>query len=263
MGKPENFLVSRAVLVRSDRTDSGEFSEPAVGQRMSPTRSNLHGDPSMAIRVLLVDDHEMIRAGIRSILEKESLIQIVGEACNGRKAIEAVRALLPDVVLMDIGMPELNGVEATRQILGERPETRVIAVAGHTDTRFVPEMLKAGAVGHIAKSAANSEFAIAVFTAARGDVHLSPKILGAVLSEQRRREQMDIRGVYEILTVREREVLQLVAEGHSSKECAVRLKVGTKTVETHRNQIMRKLSIRSVAELTKYAIREGLTSLDI
>ena len=218
------------------------------------------------MRVLLADDHRIVREGLRSLLADESDIEVVAEADNGRRAIELTDELTPDVVVMDVGMPELNGIEATRRILASRPEAKVIALSMHSDRRFVAEMLKAGASGYLLKDGAFEELVGAIRTVTAGRTYLSPRIANVVVEEYVRQQPRTSGvepGVYAKLSPREREVLQLLAEGKATKEAAAALHLSVKTVETHRRQIMEKLGLYSVAELTKYAIREGLTSVEV
>jgi DNA-binding NarL/FixJ family response regulator len=214
----------------------------------------------MSVKILLADDHAIIRQGLRSLLEKESEIEVVGEAEDGRKALHLVRELAPDIVVMDITMPNLNGIDATRQIVSRNPKTRVIALSIHSNKRFVADMLKAGASGYVLKECLFDEFVQAIRTVAGGDTYLSPKITGMVVSDYV--EYLAASRSVSILTEREHEVLQLLAEGKSTKQISLELHVSPKTIEANRRQIMEKLNIHSIAELTKYAIREGLTSLE-
>ncbi len=215
----------------------------------------------MTIRVLLADDHKIVRDGLRTLLEKHSDIAVLGEAEDGREALQLARKLSPDVVVMDIAMPELNGIEATRQILSEYPGIKIVALSMHSDKRFVSEMLKAGASAYLLKDCAFEELITAIRTIMKGKIYLSPGIAGVVLADYIRDDRKSEQSVFSQLSDREREVLQLMAEGKSTKEVAAHLNVSIKTVETHRTNIMTKLDIHSIAELTKYAIREGLTSL--
>jgi DNA-binding NarL/FixJ family response regulator len=210
-------------------------------------------------KILLADDHQIVCDGLRMVLENEGGMQVAGTASTGREAVRLTRELQPDVVIMDVAMPELNGIEATRQIVDAQPGTRVIGLSMHADKRFIRGMLEARAAGYLLKECAAAELALAIRTVVGGRIYLSPAITGVVVEDyvghrgdERRR----------LLTPREREVLQLLAEGNSTREIAQSLFISVKTVETHRRQIMEKLNIHSVAELTKYAIREGLTSLD-
>jgi DNA-binding NarL/FixJ family response regulator len=216
----------------------------------------------MSIGILLVDDHAIIRQGLRSLLEKQPDLEVVAEAEDGRKAIELVRELLPDIVIMDVTMPSLNGIEATRQICSAFPEVRVIALSIHSNRRFIGDMLQAGAAGYILKDSLFEELIRAIKAVTAGGRYLSPKITGVVVDDYIKHLSTSADSPLASLTSREREVLQLVAEGRSTKQVALELHVSTKTIEANRRQIMEKLDLHSVAELTKYAIREGLTSLE-
>ncbi len=216
----------------------------------------------MGTRILLADDHEIMRQGLRSLIEKEADLEVVAEAEDGRTAVTLARKLAPDVVVMDIGMKDLNGIEATRQILAESPRIKIIALSVHRDRRFVEEMLKAGASGYLLKEGAWADLTRAIEVVSSGQVYLSPPIADLVVSDFVRQSPQPDSSPFEVLSPREREVLQLLAEGRSTKEVAAYLHVSVKTVETHRLHIMRKLDMHSMAELTKYAIREGLTPLD-
>ena len=214
-------------------------------------------------RILIADDHKIIRDGLRALLEKGDQHEVVGEAEDGRAAVKLAKSLGPDLVIMDIGMPELNGVEATGQIVKQDPRVKVIALSMHSDASYVGRILRAGATGYLLKDCAFEEMAGAMEVVLGGGVYLSPGITGVVVEDYvRKLERSGNDSPIEVLTPKEREVLQLLAEGKSSKEIAACLHVSVKTIETHRQNIMGKLEIRSVAELTKYAIRMGLTSLD-
>lgn len=214
------------------------------------------------MKILLADDHKLMREGLRMLLEKLGRITIVGEADNGVSAVRMARDLKPDLVLMDIAMPDLNGIEATRRIMTEAPGVKVIALSMHADKRFVRHMFAAGAAGYVLKGSAFEEVAAAIKTVAAGRIYISPKITDQVLSEYVKQLIKSSAGAESPLSGREREVLQMLAEGKSSRKIAERLHVSVTTVDTHRKHIMDKLGFRSIAELTKYAIREGLTSLD-
>jgi len=216
----------------------------------------------MSIRVLLVDDHTIIREGLRSLLEKQPEMEVIADTNDGRKALYLVRQLLPNIVIMDISMPGLNGIEATRQIIAEFPDIKVIALSIHSKRRFVADMLSAGATGYILKECLFDELVQAIKAVAAGGRYLSPKITDVVVSDYVKRLSTSAESPFEALKTREREVLQLVAEGKSTKQIALELHVSTKTIEANRRQIMDKLNIHSVAELTKYAVREGLTTLE-
>ena len=216
----------------------------------------------MILRIVLADDHQLFRDGLRTLLGQQADMEVVGEAIDGLSAVEAVGRLRPDILLMDISMSGLNGLEATRRILADGSTTRVIMLSMHADQRYVTEALRAGALGYVLKDSAIGELLGAIRTVARGRRYLSATLADRVIGEY-----IDLAGgrspsAFSILSPRERQVLQLLAEGTSTKEMAVRLKVSVKTVETHRRQIMEKLDIHSVAELTKYAIREGITPLE-
>ncbi len=216
----------------------------------------------MSIRILLADDHKITRQGLRSLLEKQQDMEVVAEADNGRNAVRLAGEIAPDVVIMDLTMPDLNGVEATRQIVADSPDVKIIALSMHSDSLFVTEMLKSGAAGYLLKDCAFEELAKAIRIVLDGKTYLSPSISGVVVEDYvHRLSKVEFSGP-EILSDREREVLQLMAEGHSTKQIAIKLHISVKTVETHRRQIMGKLDIHTVAELTKYAIRKGLTSLE-
>ena len=216
----------------------------------------------MTIRIMLADDHKMIRDGLKALLEKQRDLQVIAEAADGQNAVRTARKVSPDVVVIDIGMPDLNGIEATRQISALPHKPKIIGLSMHADRRYVTQMLKAGASGYLLKDSAFEELVKAIATVMKGQVYLSPQIAGTVLDEYRRTAKEDDGTVFSVLTEREREVLQQIAEGCSTKEIAAELSISVKTIETHRRQIMEKLKLHSVAELTKYAVKEGLTDLD-
>ncbi len=217
----------------------------------------------MSIRILLADDHQMFREGLRAILERDKKLTVVGEAANGRQAMEMAAAKPPDIVIMDIGMPELNGVDATRHILANNPKVKVIVLSAHTDRRFVSAVLEAGASAYVLKEAAGEEILRAISAVYAGRKYLSSEIAGSVIEGfvnnhgQAGKTRSGAR-----LAEREREVVQLLAEGKTSKEIAGLLNISVKTVETHRRNIMSKLEVHSLAALTKFAIREGLTTTE-
>jgi DNA-binding NarL/FixJ family response regulator len=219
----------------------------------------------MSIAVLIADDHAMMREGLRSILEKapEGDLRVVAEAPDGRTVLKLVGERRPDVVIMDVALPGLNGIETTRRLLAAHPRVRVIALSTHADKRFVMAMLEAGALGYVVKEAAGADLIRAIRSAMLNQVYLSPKVATGVAESAvalARRSDAELTG--STLGGREREVLQLIAEGKTSKRIASTLSISVNTVEAHRRNIMRKLGLHSVAELTKYAIREGLTSAE-
>jgi DNA-binding NarL/FixJ family response regulator len=214
------------------------------------------------IRVLLVDDHELMREGLRSILEREKDVEVVGEAASGQVAVELARTLAPQVVVMDVAMKDLNGIEATRRIRAACPKVQVIALSSHSDRRYVSAMLDAGACGYVLKANAYDELRRAISAAQKGKSYLCSDVTDDVVVASRRGADSEPATLRTRLSSREREVLQLLAEGLSSPEIGKRLYLATSTVDTHRRNIMRKLGIHSVADLTKYAIREGMTSVE-
>ena len=216
----------------------------------------------MDIKILLADDHKITRDGLKSLLENQNHMIVVGEAENGRQAVRLALDLAPDVVVMDINMPELNGIEATRQIISELPGTKIIALSMYSDKRYVVGMLKAGVSGYLLKNCAFDELVSAISAVVANQNYMSQKIADTVMKDYANILESNDNSPAASLTAREREVLQLIAEGLKTKDIAARIHVSIKTVETHRQQIMRKLNARSVAELTKIALREGITSLD-
>jgi DNA-binding NarL/FixJ family response regulator len=216
----------------------------------------------MTIRILLVDDHRMVREGVRSLLGASPDVEVVGEAGNGWEALDLVRTLSPDVVVMDIRMPDLNGVEATRLIRAQYKRVKVIALSMHADSRYVHNMLYAGACGYVLKSSAHEELLHAVRAASQGKAYLSPEIVGMVVERSTTLHSGPGVSAYSTLSARERQVLQLVAEGKSSAGIAKELRVTVRTIETHRLHLVQKLGLHGTADLTKYAIREGLTSVE-
>jgi DNA-binding NarL/FixJ family response regulator len=216
----------------------------------------------MSIKILLADDHKIVRDGLRALIEKQQDMEVVAEAADGRTAVRLAKEMLPDVVIMDISMPDLNGIEAARQIVAGAPRVKIITLSMHSDSRFVKEVFKAGASGYLLKECAFEELARAIHTVAADQIYLSPRITHVVLNDYMSRLPMAEASVFSVLSAREREVLQLMAEGKTTKEIAYSLDLSVKTVEAHRQKIMEKSNIHSVAELTKYAIREGLTSLE-
>jgi len=216
----------------------------------------------MTIKIMLVDDHKIIRDGLRALIEKQRDMEVVAEAADGQNAVKIARKIQPHICVLDIGMPELNGIEATRQIVKLPHKPKVIGLSMHADRRYVAQMLKAGASGYILKNSAFGELAQALATVMKGEVYLSPTVAETVVDDYRRVVKQDDNSAYVLLSEREREVLQQIAEGSSTKDIAAALDISVKTIETHRRQIMEKLKLHSVAKLTKYAVKEGLTDLE-
>ncbi len=217
----------------------------------------------MSIRIIIVDDHSITREGLRALLEKQPDIEVVAEAENGRTGVKLAKRHQPDMVVMDINMPDLNGIDATRQIIEEVPTVKVIALSMYADRSYIKGMLKAGASGYLMKNCAFEELTLAIRAVHADETYLSSKISDIVRKEFIKLLKSGDTSAAGILTDREREVLQLIAEGMKTKEIADHIHISVKTVEARRKQIMEKLKIDSVAGLTKYAIKEGLTSLEI
>jgi two-component system, NarL family, response regulator NreC len=213
----------------------------------------------MTIRILLADDHTILRAGLKMMLNAQPDMEVIGEAQDGRQAIQEVQRLQPDIVLMDITMPDINGIEATRQIKRMQPDVRVLILTMHEHDEYIFQALRAGASGYILKEAADTELITALHIIQSGQFYLSPTaqsvMVGDYLQRVRTGEEKDS---YSSLTEREREILKLVAEGHTNNQIAERLVISPKTVDTHRTHIMDKLNLHSRAELVKYAMRRGL-----
>ncbi len=212
------------------------------------------------ITVLLADDHAVLREGLRAVLAAESDIEVVGEADNGRHAVQLTNKLLPDVVVMDIAMPELNGLEATRQIIHDVPSTKVIVLSSYGDDEYVSQLTEGGAIGYLLKQTAANDLIKAIREAKQGNAYFSPAISRRMLDHYRRSftNGQPARKTAEALTSRENEVLQLIAEGKTSKQIAAALCISFKTVEKHRQQVMNKLNIHDIAGLTRYAIAKGV-----
>ncbi len=206
------------------------------------------------IRILLVDDHAMVRQGFRMILGSQSDMEIIGEAGNGKVAVEMAEKLLPDVIVMDVAMPELNGIEATRKIIAAQPRSRILALSMHKDSVYVREILRAGARGYLLKDSIDGDLLAAVRAVAKGEGYLSPAVSDAVLTDYRKH----VTAPLDLLTSREREVLQMIAVGKTNKDIANELKLSVYTVDAHRGRIMEKLNLHSTGELVRFAVRNGL-----
>jgi DNA-binding NarL/FixJ family response regulator len=228
---------------------------------MTETTQSTPSAGTEAIRILLADDHSLFRAGVHALLSNVAGVKVVGEADTGRKALEMVRTHMPDVVLMDIAMPEMNGLETTTRVTKEFPGVRVIVLSMHAGEEYVMQALRAGACGYLLKDAATSELELAVRAVARGETYLTPTISKRVIDDYLMRTTGS-QGPVDQLTKRQREILQLIAKGYTSKEMAQMLNLSPKTIETHRTQLMKQLDIHDVAGLVRYAIRVGLVTLD-
>lgn len=216
----------------------------------------------MPIRIVLADDHKIVRDSLRVLLESDTKYEIVGEASNGREAVELTEKIEPDIVIMDVGMPELNGIDATRIICKGDSGTKVVALSMHSDNQFVQQMLEAGASAYLLKDAVFNDLKQAIDKATLGKVYISDSANISHKSRLKPKTSDEAADSIALLAPREREVLQLLAEGRTTKEIAADLELSPKTVETHRQRIMDKLNIRSIAGLTKYALRQGLTALE-
>jgi two-component system response regulator NreC len=214
------------------------------------------------MKILIADDHGIVREGLRSLIEKEPDMEVVGEAKDGVETVEFARELKPDVVIMDVSMPNLNGIEATRMILSENPKIKVIVLSIHVEKRIVKEILSVGAAGYVLKTYLFEELSRALRSVMVNGYYLSPKVTNIVVGEYLDDSARVQTGNKVNLTSREREVLQLIAEGKTSKQIALMLHVSQKTIETHRRRLLEKIEASGVAELTKYAIREGITSVE-
>jgi DNA-binding NarL/FixJ family response regulator len=222
----------------------------------------VEGDKGHVIRVAVADDHHLVRQGIRALLEKGDDIEVVGEAANGQEAVELVERCAPDVLVMDIAMPRLNGVQATARVRALDVGTRVVILSMYSDETLVRETLRNGASGYLLKRSLAEELLLAVRAASRGEVYLSPPISQAVVADFLRGAPDSEESRFDCLTPREREVLQLVAEGHTNRAIARMLQVSIKTVEKHRTNLMSKLDVHDVAGLTRIALKHGLVFLD-
>ncbi|HPR64788.1 MAG TPA: response regulator transcription factor [Thermoanaerobaculia bacterium] len=215
----------------------------------------------MTLRILLADDHKIVLDGLTSMLEKSSSVSTVKQALDGLAAVKMAEEFSPDIAIIDISMPGMNGIEVTRRILAIHPETKIIILSMHADGRYISAALKEGAMGYLLKESAFDELTEAIRSVVRGQVFLSTAITDTVVKDYLRYLVQEKASVFSVLSAREREILQMISEGISTKQIAKELDVSVKTVETHRKNIMDKLDIHSIAELTKYAIREGITSL--
>ncbi len=217
----------------------------------------------MNIKILVVDDHGILREGLCLLIGQQEDMEMIAEAADGREAVELVRKLKPDLVLMDISMPGLNGIEATRQITKENPSTKVLALSAYSNKSFVTDTLKAAASGYILKDSLAGELIRAIYAVTAGQRYLCPKVAGIVVDDYiHAGEPMSYKPLLDRLTGKERELLQLLAENKSNKEAARLLHVSVKTVDARRRDLMNKLGMSGIAELTKFAIREGLTSVE-
>jgi DNA-binding NarL/FixJ family response regulator len=221
----------------------------------------------MSIRILLADDHKILREGLKSLIEKQPDMEVIAEAENGRSTVQLTRELSPDVLIIDVSMPDMNGIEATRQIISGATSARVLALSIHANRKFITEMLRAGASGYVLKECAFEELVKAVHAVFDGHIYLCNAINDLIvrdyLNKLKEGKPVSSEGskAFSILTEREREVLQLLAEGKTTKEIAFSLHVSVKTIEAFRHNLMNKLGIYSIAGLTKFAVLEGLTSL--
>jgi DNA-binding NarL/FixJ family response regulator len=213
------------------------------------------------ITILIADDHAIFREGLRGLIEKEPGIEVLGEAGDGLETVSLAAQLHPDVIIMDITMPGMNGIEATRRIIAESPDIRVLVLSMESDRRFIVEVLESGASGYVLKNAVFAELADAIRTVAAGEMYLGPMISELIIKDYLQRIPDGLPLTHSMLTTREREMLQMIADGRNAKEIAGAFEISVKTVEVHRHNIMKKLNLYSIAELTKYAVREGLTPL--
>ncbi len=215
-----------------------------------------------ALRIVLADDHQLFRTGLRQLIERHPSVTVVGEAATGIAAIDVTKRLLPDLLLLDISLPELNGIEVARRLTQELPDVRILIISMHSDRRYVVEALRAGAKGYLLKDSSPDEMVRAIQKVMRGQFYLSAQINEQVVADFVRQSKSADATAFSVLSAREREVLQLIAEGKTTKQIAELLNLSAKTVETHRMHIMDKLQLHTLPELTRYALREGLTSLE-
>jgi len=216
----------------------------------------------MSTRIILADDHRILREGIRSLLEKEPDMDVVGEAEDAETAVRLAKELSPDLVIMDITLPDLNGIIAASQIIGGAPNVKVLALSMHSKTQFVKKMLEAGASGYLLKECATEELTRAIKTVVAGQTYLSPKIAGDLVDNLLSKPPAPQITGFSTLSDRERQVVKLLVEGYSTKDAAIALEVSAKTIETHRQRAYKKLGINNIPDLTKLAVRAGLTTLD-
>jgi DNA-binding NarL/FixJ family response regulator len=216
----------------------------------------------MRLRVLLADDHKLVRAGIRSLLERLPGLDVVAEASDGKEALLLVEEHQPQVVLMDLSMPGLNGIEATRHLTRKFPQVRVLILSIYSDEEHVYQSLRAGAAGYLMKGAATEELELAIRSVARGGTYLSPPVSKPVIMEYIRRTNVGL-GVREGISPRQSQILKLIAEGETTKQVAMHLAISVKTVETHRSALMRRIGVRDVAGLVRYAVKVGLVDLQL
>jgi two-component system, NarL family, response regulator NreC len=217
----------------------------------------------MKVKLIIADDHKMIRDGLCSLLEKHPNFEVIAEVENGKEAVEVTKQLNPDVVIMDVTMPGLNGIEATRKIIEYNPDVKVIGLSMHSDPEFVSGLLSAGASGYLLKESAFGELVQAINAVVRNKCYICPEVASVVIKGFKGHRISQEHEETSILTEREREILQLIAEGYSSKEIAAELNLSVKTVSSHRQNIMDKLHCHDVVKLTKYAIRKGFTSAEV
>jgi len=218
--------------------------------------------PISKTRILLADDHQIVREGLRALLGRQSDFEVVGETADGTSTVKFAKKHLPDIIIMDVTMPDLNGIEATRQITTEIPDVRIVALSMYFDRHFVAKMLRAGARGYLRKDCASQELVHAIEVVSRGKYYISPNLGINSPKDVLNGAEIPHFIAFSLLTSKQREVLQFIAEGKTTKYIAERLGVSAKTIDKHREHIMEKLDIHSVAELTKFAIREGITSVD-
>jgi DNA-binding NarL/FixJ family response regulator len=218
-------------------------------------------DKVMGLKIMIVDDHAVVREGLRLLLEKEPDMEVVAEAGNGAMAIQSANEFLPDVIVMDINMPDMSGIEATRRIMAENSNAKVLALSMESDRRFVVEVLQSGAKGYVLKDSAFADLAVGIRVVAHDEQYLCPRISEMIIKDYLLSIPEGIPIGHTILTTQEREIIHLIADGKNTKDIAHMLEVSAKTVDNQRHNIMKKLGLYSIASLTKYAVREGLTSL--